>query len=718
MKRALIAMLILALSPLFLNAQYIRVRVLNSQRKPIENVRVISGETFFSDAEGLVRVYMPADSVAFSRLGYMDQKLSLDQIARADYLVIMQVQEIELPTIRVRALQYHSFSPALDTQLIHPDTNASTTGSAELLLNTSSFSSSDSKFLGERQTLSLLGSLNRHTLVMLDGVALNSAGEAFDFSKIPVSQIERIEIIKGNASAYGGSAAIGGIVNIVSKSPSRMKQADFALSGNFGSYAMQAQQYQISLMQAAWALSAHYTHYYARNDFRYDTWWDHTMHPKRQHNAKTADSFFIKSSLQAKEQNLEYTLSQGSFVRELPGPINFLELYDDSHMSGTHWYHSLMHAWQYQNLDSQVQAFYQSDGSSYRNQEPTNAINRNHYAQEQINFGIQNRLSWSWRESWVEGIGEYKSLDYKFTQYAVPPLRASLAQGERENFAFGLKAAQKYALYSFDGSTQLSVRRDFSNEQGHNSWRMEQEFSHAAQLKYSLGASLGTAFSLPSLYDMYWIGDSETQGNPLLKNESSNGYNLRASIEASSWQINTAYYYNEIDDLIQWRQVYLYGTSWKPFNVGTAKIHNYEAEGSWQLHRLLSLMASITYTDARDYSLNSDGSPAATYGKYLSYTPKHKAQVSLKIADELSACTLQWGITGEQYSTPDNLIDPLPGFGNLDLQFMRKIKFRRLNLVLDAKLNNILDQRYEVYAYIPQPGFNWAGGINLSYNLY
>jgi len=63
------------------------------------------------------------------------------------------------------------------------------------------------------------GSDPRHVQVMIDGVSLNNIFSNFaDIAAIPVQEIERVEIIKGPASSAWGSA-LGGIINIITKSP-------------------------------------------------------------------------------------------------------------------------------------------------------------------------------------------------------------------------------------------------------------------------------------------------------------------------------------------------------------------------------------------------------------------------------------------------------------------------------------------------------------------
>jgi vitamin B12 transporter len=67
---------------------------------------------------------------------------------------------------------------------------------------------------------SILSSFSRHILVTVDGVPQNllSADLNANIGSLPVQMIERVEIIKGAASAAWGSA-LGGVVNVVTKSP-------------------------------------------------------------------------------------------------------------------------------------------------------------------------------------------------------------------------------------------------------------------------------------------------------------------------------------------------------------------------------------------------------------------------------------------------------------------------------------------------------------------
>ncbi len=64
-------------------------------------------------------------------------------------------------------------------------------------------------------------------LVLLDGVPLNkSAGGPVNWSLVPLGQIERIEVLKGPASAIYGNNAMAGVINIITKKPVKSIQGE------------------------------------------------------------------------------------------------------------------------------------------------------------------------------------------------------------------------------------------------------------------------------------------------------------------------------------------------------------------------------------------------------------------------------------------------------------------------------------------------------------
>jgi vitamin B12 transporter len=84
--------------------------------------------------------------------------------------------------------------------------------------------------LGQPVSLFMRGQSSNHTLVLIDGVPIGQQ----TFSTTPAiehiltSQIESIEIVRGNASAIYGSGAMGGVVQIFTKKPGEKPLTSFA----------------------------------------------------------------------------------------------------------------------------------------------------------------------------------------------------------------------------------------------------------------------------------------------------------------------------------------------------------------------------------------------------------------------------------------------------------------------------------------------------------
>ncbi|HET6656038.1 MAG TPA: TonB-dependent receptor [Gammaproteobacteria bacterium] len=80
---------------------------------------------------------------------------------------------------------------------------------------------------GQPTSIFIRGANSDQTLVLLDGIPINpgTLGGA-TLQNIAISDVERIEIIKGPRSSLYGSGAIGGIINIVTRRPKHDLHAD------------------------------------------------------------------------------------------------------------------------------------------------------------------------------------------------------------------------------------------------------------------------------------------------------------------------------------------------------------------------------------------------------------------------------------------------------------------------------------------------------------
>lgn len=85
--------------------------------------------------------------------------------------------------------------------------------------------------IGKQSSMFMRGTNSSHVLVLLDGVRISSATSgATAIDQIMLDQVERIEVVRGNASSLYGSDAIGGVVQIFT----RRGKGDLAFNGSAG----------------------------------------------------------------------------------------------------------------------------------------------------------------------------------------------------------------------------------------------------------------------------------------------------------------------------------------------------------------------------------------------------------------------------------------------------------------------------------------------------
>jgi iron complex outermembrane receptor protein len=137
---------------------------------------------------------------------------------------------IALPTVDVPLTEEANAEPLPTSPTVRDPSATLTTRDAttaraeakdasELVTTTPGAVVQDSGGAGQRKTLSLRGAAPNAVLVLLDGVPLAGPGAAMDLSRIPTSALERLEVLRGGASARYGPGAMGGVVNLVTRTP-------------------------------------------------------------------------------------------------------------------------------------------------------------------------------------------------------------------------------------------------------------------------------------------------------------------------------------------------------------------------------------------------------------------------------------------------------------------------------------------------------------------
>jgi outer membrane cobalamin receptor len=700
----LLIFLLLHLSLSF--AVVISASVRDEKGNPVRDVTVSDGYlVVFSKADGSFSIKTDSDSIIVSKLAYEQRSILLKNLTD---VIILKEKPIILNTVQVIERFETPHSNALDKSIVDTDADKLSSATSDLLLRESAFHTSGTRLSGETQTLSLLGNLSRHTLFMLDNVPLNPNGEPFDLSTIPWENIKRIEIVKGNASLYGGASAIGGIVylftdNIKTAHPLLLEQETALGSfGNLGgSFVMEQQSslfsYRVSFSQKV-----------ADNDFKFQPpeWWTLNETLTRENNRKEQQSFSFQLSTILKALTVQYKADSDKIYRQLPGPYSFSGLYENAYLTGLNLRQNLSFGWQKGSLYDNLVIWQNEDQTKYNNTNASNPVYSSLYKQAHNSLGLKNQTDYDF-SPFKASLGlEASRQTYELDDLLNPA--SSIPQTDRNQVSVSLKLRAEDMFLLDNNQAQAGVRIDEVTGFGTNtSWRFEDVYQWQGPVELQGGFTLGTGFSLPSFYDLYWKGDSQSLGNPDLEPEASMGGSLSLRAEYKGNSLKAAYYASKVDKLIQWRQTYLFGTQWKPVNIGKAGISNWEINLSTHPLEWLQFSSSVTFTKAVDLDLN----------KKLTYTPEAKWMTDLTLSQWDFTLNLNQDYTGRQWKTPDNLIDPLPEYFLYNVALGYSRSFGNISSNLYFRLNNVFDRYYEIYNYVPQPGMNWLSGISLKYEM-
>ena len=92
--------------------------------------------------------------------------------------------------------------------------------------------------IGTARQARIRGAEANHVLVLIDGIEANdlAAGSEFDFSHLFLSNIEKIEVMRGAQSTLWGSDALAGVINIITDNATEDRQIFTSLTGKNNTY--------------------------------------------------------------------------------------------------------------------------------------------------------------------------------------------------------------------------------------------------------------------------------------------------------------------------------------------------------------------------------------------------------------------------------------------------------------------------------------------------
>ena len=132
----------------------------------------------------------------------------------------LNVAETILPEVTVTATRSNQTSPLASVTVITQEdiVRSQAVSVSDILRTVPGLDVSSNGGFGQPTSIFMRGTESDHILVLVDGIKMGSATTgSMAFEHLPVSQIEKIEIVRGPRSSLYGSEAIGGVIQIFTR---------------------------------------------------------------------------------------------------------------------------------------------------------------------------------------------------------------------------------------------------------------------------------------------------------------------------------------------------------------------------------------------------------------------------------------------------------------------------------------------------------------------
>ncbi len=521
---------------------------------------------------------------------------------------------------------------------------------AELLARVTGVEISSNGGPGSTAGIFLRGANSGHTLVLVDGQRLTSstAGRTA-VEAIALGAIDRVEIVRGPASALYGADALGGVIQIFTKQQSGVS---VALGG--GSMQTLRTEASAGFAHEAWSASVGVNH--AQSDgFNAIT--------NAKNFAYNPDRDGYRSS--AVNAQLRYTLSPAvtAYARVLATDLNAQSDGGPSYDDRTR---TKQTAWQL-GLDgkrSQIRLSESEDSSTYDSEFPSRYTTRTFEASAQHSISLSTQ---------VDALG---AIEYRRE-------RLSSTDAFEKNTRRTVGALASVAGTFADVSANVTLRLDNSDQYGsrtNGSVGLGYRFAPELQLV----SNVGTAFKAPTFNDLYYPGFS----NPNLKPERAVSADVGLRLRVKEVSFSATAYTSKVKELIVFQCDADFNCT--PQNVNRAKLAGLS----------LTAVAPLTPATSVRASLDTQSPKNADTGERLPRRATLHGSVGL--THTLAAFTLRADVIASdaRYDDAANK-QRMGGYALLNLGADWRL---RTDLTLEARLNNINNARYELAKDFATPG--------------
>ncbi|WP_447834620.1 TonB-dependent receptor domain-containing protein [Aeromonas veronii] len=511
---------------------------------------------------------------------------------------------------------------------------------------------------GHISSLFVRGTNSNHSLVLMNGrpIAAMVAGTP-DLSQIPLGNIERIEYIRGPRAAVYGSDAIGGVINLITKTSAK-NGSETHLKGGAGSNG-----YGQGELRTVQSLGQ-------KTDMNMLIGYERT------------DGFDVVANTKQPDRD-------GFASRN--GQMGLNHAFNDAWSAD-------FNAQGYDNLtdtdgstdQSRVQAFQYDGGVKFQGQGLISRLEASYgenklktwqeakgeASGEPIHTGL-TRFSWINSWSGIEGINLTGGADWQREEMKSDSRSygKTFSAPNRDNT--GLFAVGSYRWQAL--LWELSGRTDDNQQYGrHNTWSaasgLDIDENHNVRLSY------GTGFKAPTFMDLYYPGYE----NPALKPEESKNLELDFSGRYTGWDWSANFYRNQIQNLIQCQKGYITCTKGNT----DADIEGIELAlglDTWLVHHDFN----YDYTRAKDKNEND---------QQLLRRAKHKGAWLTSFTTGQMTWSTEVLYVGERLDVGNVELSPYT-LVNLGATYAATSQ-----LTLGGRIDNLFDRNYEVAKGYASPG--------------
>lgn len=560
---------------------------------------------------------------------------------------------------------------------------------AEFLAAQASVQFSQAGGPGTTTGIYLRGGAASHTLILVDGMRTGSAtlGEPTP-QNIPLSQIERIEILRGPASALYGSDAVGGVIQVFTRRGEMGGPRVDAFAGA-GSYGRREANVGVSGADQRWSYNL-------------------------------SGGYSESEGYSARRKAVADPDKDGHRETNFAGSLAFRPA--AGHEVGMSVLHSDQRAW-YDNQFSPLPANVRSDSvvstlKLYSQNRITEIWDSSLSVGRSIDDGRDRFSEFSpeahftteqdqviWQNTFRLPIGRVM-LGYEYLEQHVDTGRPIAV----DNRSVGSVLAGWQGSFGRN-RLQANLRHD-DNSRFEDKTTGSLAYGYQLSDQWRVHASYGTSFAAPTFNDLYWPEDIFvcttticgfdmsfiTRGNPDVKPEEGRNRELALHWEGPHAAASVTYFNNKVRNLIDWQSTFpAPGVSLlMPSNVASAKLEGVSLSGRADLGAWHA-SANIDFLKARD---EDTGDHLQRRADRTASFRLSRSMGQLLAGGELVASGARYSSNGER--------DRLDGYGIVNL-FARYAIDRAWSL--EGRINNLFDKKYELIKDYNTPGANVFVGV-------